>query len=192
MNNKISAPATVVTKIILEHSLFPMRFNITPRLLETDSKLNCTDGRPAGSPLAAREWPWLVPIFAVSRNGRRIEFLCAASLVTHRFLISAAHCFRDFVKPDGLVAYVGRKNIRDWADPETQPRSIKNIHIHPDFNATSLYSDIAVLELSSPVVKTRTVHPVCLWEGPADLDLIVGRKATVCLNVNRKLLMNKV
>lgn len=162
-----------------------MRFNITPRILDSnvDSKLNCNDDQPAG-PLAAGEWPWLVPIFAASKNGRNIEFLCAGSLITNRLLISAAHCFHKIENAKGLVAYVGRKNIRNWADAESQPRSLKNIHIHPDFNATTLYSDIAILELSSPVVRSRTARPVCLWQGSADLDLIVGRKATVRCDAN--------
>lgn len=92
--------------------------------------------------------------------------------------MSAAHCFGDISEHE-IVVYAGRHNIRNWADTESQPRVVKSIIVHPDYNQDTLYSDLVLLELTTPVVWSPTVYPVCLWNDPTDLDHIVGKKATV-------------
>lgn len=78
-----------------------------------------------------------------------------------------------------LVAYVGRFNIRRWSEDGTQPREISEIHIHPDYNSETLYSDVALLKLQQKVTISPFVNPACFWPESEDLSSIVGRKGVV-------------
>uniref|UniRef100_A0A8B9H1Y5 Zmp:0000001114 n=1 Tax=Astyanax mexicanus TaxID=7994 RepID=A0A8B9H1Y5_ASTMX len=95
------------------------------------------------------EWPWQVSLH-YSTNGHT----CGASIISNRWLLSAAHCFAS-LDPSGM-----QDQERD--DSNVQVREVQTIITHQDYNQLTQDNDIALLELKEPLVFSNTVHPVCL------------------------------
>uniref|UniRef100_A0A4W3JXD6 Peptidase S1 domain-containing protein n=1 Tax=Callorhinchus milii TaxID=7868 RepID=A0A4W3JXD6_CALMI len=81
------------------------------------------------------EWPW-----QVSLQMGMYGHICGASIVSNRWLLSAAHCFQD------------SDSIRYTAV----------ITVHSKYNQYTSDYDIALLELNAPVFFSDTIQPICL------------------------------
>ncbi|NXJ67323.1 TM11E protease, partial [Rostratula benghalensis] len=101
------------------------------------------------------EWPWQA---SIQLDGIH---RCGASVISHTWLVTAAHCFR------------GQRDPRRWTAsfgillrPPKQRKLVRRIIIHErysDFVFDHEY-DIAVVELTSAIEFTSDVHSVCLPE----------------------------
>ncbi|XP_041758524.1 suppressor of tumorigenicity 14 protein homolog [Coregonus clupeaformis] len=105
------------------------------------------------------EWPWQVSLHFQTRG-----HVCGASIISNRWLLSAAHCFKT-VNPENHVAsnwqtYSGMQD--QYKQDNVQRRLLKTIITHPDYNQMTYDYDIALLELSQPLEFTNTIHPICL------------------------------
>uniref|UniRef100_A0A4W3K8V7 Peptidase S1 domain-containing protein n=1 Tax=Callorhinchus milii TaxID=7868 RepID=A0A4W3K8V7_CALMI len=98
------------------------------------------------------EWPWQVSLQIRSH-------LCGASIISDRWLLSAAHCFQDNnANPSLWTAFFGSVIVGEGTS-----RTIERIITHPNFSIPGLFNnDIAVLELSSPLTFTDFIRPICL------------------------------
>uniref|UniRef100_A0ACB8EY50 Suppressor of tumorigenicity 14 protein n=1 Tax=Sphaerodactylus townsendi TaxID=933632 RepID=A0ACB8EY50_9SAUR len=108
------------------------------------------------------EWPWQVSLH-VGNEGHT----CGASVISQKWLVSAAHCFRDanfhrYSDPKSWTAFLGLLDQRNRSNASVQRRGIKRIIAHPSFNDFTYDYDIAVLELDSPVTFTKEIQPICL------------------------------
>ncbi|XP_068622679.1 serine protease snake-like [Battus philenor] len=98
-------------------------------------------------------------------------FKCGASLVTERFMITAAHCSRvkrgdiKIVDPVPKMVRVGVTNIsfKDMEYKPPQDSFIKRFIVHPYYRPPRKYYDIAVIELETPIMFTMMSHPACIW-----------------------------
>ncbi|XP_055317977.1 trypsin-like [Sitodiplosis mosellana] len=74
--------------------------------------------------------------------------MCAASILSDRFLVTAAHCCPHFIKPHIHQIVVGahsNKEEKYW---------VKQIFVHPNYTATpfaKLNNDIAMIQLEEPI-----------------------------------------
>lgn len=60
---------------------------------------------------------------------------------------------------------------------EVQDREVGKIFVHPDYNHTLYFNDIAILKLETPVEITNFVRPCCLWdEGSTSLDNVINKQ----------------
>uniref|UniRef100_A0A8C7CES6 ST14 transmembrane serine protease matriptase n=1 Tax=Oncorhynchus kisutch TaxID=8019 RepID=A0A8C7CES6_ONCKI len=105
------------------------------------------------------EWPWQVSLHFQTRG-----HVCGASIISNRWLLSAAHCFKT-ISPENHVAsnwqtYSGMQD--QYKQDTVQRSSVKTIITHPDYNQMTYDYDIALLELSQPLEFTNTIHPICL------------------------------
>ncbi|XP_059499560.1 transmembrane protease serine 11C-like isoform X1 [Stegostoma tigrinum] len=113
------------------------------------------------------EWPWQVSLQIGSH-------VCGASIISDKWLISAAHCFQKaFANPSNWKAYMGSIFVGRGIS-----RTITEIHVHPNYSIPMNFNnDIAVLELSSPVNFNKFIQPICL---PSSREVIsAGRKCTI-------------
>uniref|UniRef100_A0A8C8C085 Peptidase S1 domain-containing protein n=1 Tax=Oncorhynchus tshawytscha TaxID=74940 RepID=A0A8C8C085_ONCTS len=94
-----------------------------------------------GSDAGTGAWPW-----QVSLQMERYGHVCGATLVTSRWLISAAHCFQD----------------SDTINNAAATRQIRRIILHSQYDQFTSDYDIALLELSTPVYFNDLVQPVCV------------------------------
>uniref|UniRef100_A0A8C9THJ0 Suppressor of tumorigenicity 14 protein homolog n=1 Tax=Scleropages formosus TaxID=113540 RepID=A0A8C9THJ0_SCLFO len=109
------------------------------------------------------EWPW-----QVSLHIKGAGHVCGASVISNRWLVTAAHCVQDdskikYSQPGVWEVYLGlhdqtRKTDSKW----TEKRNLKNIICHPYYNSFTFDNDIALMELESPVTLNQYITPVCL------------------------------
>ena len=109
-------------------------------------------GRIVGGEEAANDtWSWTVSL----KIG--MSSLCAGSILSPEWIISAAHCF-DQIEPSSVKVYAG-SNAR-WFGLS---RDVMDIIVHPSYDHLQFQNDIALLRLTTPLNMTSpTVKPICI------------------------------
>uniref|UniRef100_A0A3B5QSP6 ST14 transmembrane serine protease matriptase b n=1 Tax=Xiphophorus maculatus TaxID=8083 RepID=A0A3B5QSP6_XIPMA len=103
------------------------------------------------------EWPW-----QVSLHFRGHGHTCGASVLSRRWLLTAAHCVQDeYTAADRWDAWLGL-HAQGQSNRWTVQRKVKRIVVHPDYDRVSLDSDIALMELEPDLVLNQNIWPVCL------------------------------
>ncbi|XP_051521960.1 suppressor of tumorigenicity 14 protein homolog isoform X1 [Myxocyprinus asiaticus] len=106
------------------------------------------------------EWPW-----QVSLHFKTDGHVCGASIISNKWLLSAAHCFiqpdTDYKIKSNWMTYSGLRDQK-IQDNTVQQRTLKTIITHPNYEPMSYDYDISLLELSQPLNFTNTVRPICL------------------------------
>ncbi|XP_075216405.1 venom protease-like [Lycorma delicatula] len=114
-----------------------------------------------GIPVKPKELPFMGLVGYGTKNN--VDWACGCSLISERFVLSAAHCTKD---PNaGLARWVrlgeldlSRKN--ETANP-VDFEIIRRIN-HPNYRSELVYNDIALYQLNSSVTFTDTIKPICL------------------------------
>jgi len=106
-----------------------------------------------GEETIKNEYPWQV---LMKRYGR---FMCGASIITNRAILTAAHCF-----DSGLQGWTVELGVHDRRRKEGHELELtpSKIVLHPNYNRQSKDNDIAIILLSRPVQFRKEYSPVCL------------------------------
>ncbi|XP_063771931.1 coagulation factor X-like [Pseudophryne corroboree] len=97
--------------------------------------------------------PWQVLI----RNSRGIDF-CGGSLISQRWVMSAAHCFEG-IDPHHVTIGDYDKYLRD---KDEQKIAVLEVFSHPYYLAEHYDNDIALVYLRSPAIFSEYTRPICL------------------------------
>ncbi|XP_026505687.1 coagulation factor X-like [Terrapene carolina triunguis] len=97
--------------------------------------------------------PWQVLI----RNSRGYGF-CGGSLISSRWVVTAAHCL-EIVKPHHVTVGDFDKHQREVKEQKIE---VQQSWIHPHYDSDNYNGDIALLYLSSDVVFNEYALPICL------------------------------
>ncbi|XP_052126172.1 proclotting enzyme-like [Frankliniella occidentalis] len=118
------------------------------------------------------EWPWIAALF----NGGR-QF-CGGSLIDSTHILSAAHCVAHMSSWDvaRLTVRLGDHNIRTNTETRHIEKKVRRVVRHRGFDSRTLYNDVAILTLDSPVQYRRDIRPICMPSGSAGYS---GKTATV-------------
>ncbi|XP_076803120.1 serine protease 33-like [Clavelina lepadiformis] len=120
-----------------------------------------------GYSAAKTAWPWMAQIVYQGKPATFESSLCGASLISDRWLLSAAHCFVNPRLPENahrdMVVYLGHTTnamYRFMAHFNRVERHIPQVFIHPEY--FNLRNDIALVQLDRPVVFNNVISPIGL------------------------------
>ncbi|XP_066565823.1 coagulation factor IX isoform X2 [Amia ocellicauda] len=124
----------------------------TPELPGSDN----SDVRIVGGDLEVQGGsPWQVLVHRKDGYG-----FCGGSLITERWVVSAAHCFDG--KPDHVTLGNYDKFVRNQ---DEQKIAVQALVVHPHYHADTYDSDIALLLLARPAMLGPYTSPICLPNG---------------------------
>ncbi|XP_027559698.1 coagulation factor IX-like isoform X3 [Neopelma chrysocephalum] len=125
-----------------------------PTQANTSSTWEHWDPRITGGMLCHRgHCPWQVLI----RDSRGVGF-CGGSLLSSRWVVTAAHCL-DLVSPHHVTVGDFDKYQREFKE---QKIAVERSWTHPHYDSNDYNGDIALLYLSNAVVFNEFAIPICL------------------------------
>ncbi|MGB0383728.1 MAG: trypsin-like serine protease, partial [Ardenticatenaceae bacterium] len=106
-------------------------------------------------------WPWMAALVDPNGGGQ----FCGASLIDSEWVLTAAHCVEDS-SPEDLDVVLGR---HDLDSSQGEQIDVSQIIVHPDYDADTNDSDIALLRLATPSSQ-QAISIV----GPSDSNLFAA------------------
>merc|ERR1712004_195871 len=105
--------------------------------------------------------PWQIRLGYT--EGRYAYTMCGGSIVSERFVITAAHCI-ELSKPNRKYNVIVGMHNRRKRDCYYKKVDVKRVIVHPSWNENRIAAgnDIAILELSESLRFNDAVQPICL------------------------------
>ena len=115
-----------------------------------------------GQQTEVNEYPWMVGLYYHPWSTQRTY--CGGSLISSRWILSAAHCFYDQDTPSNWHAGLGDHDYLITTETDHIDKDIATIINHPNYNDDTFDFDFALLKLDSEVDFSLhpTIRPICL------------------------------
>lgn len=108
------------------------------------------------------EFPWMVAVLKTNKTYDGFFAQCGGSIIHPKVILTGAHCISGS-KPEDIIIRAG-----EWDTQTTkerfpyQERKVSEIKIHYEYKSATLYNDIALLVLKSPLVFDKHISEICL------------------------------
>ncbi|XP_039431531.1 transmembrane protease serine 9-like [Culex pipiens pallens] len=110
------------------------------------------------------EYPHMTALGWTDPSTGKPDYACGGSLISDRFVVTAAHCGQNENKIPPDVVRLGDTNLATSEDDAfAQDIKIKRFNPHPSYKRTQKYFDIALIELEHAARLDAAVCPICLW-----------------------------
>ncbi|XP_018562474.1 serine protease persephone-like [Anoplophora glabripennis] len=120
-----------------------------------------------------------------------ISWDCSASIISKKFLVTAAHCIANLKQ---LVPKIVRLGVTKLNETNPQDFFIKNITVFPKYNPTSKHNDIALIEVNKEIKYSKKVCPACLYfknDDPTGLIVTGWGKTSIAIEDDRSNILQK-
>jgi secreted trypsin-like serine protease len=94
------------------------------------------------------EFPHMSAI-GIRRNSNHTDWICGGSLISEKFVLSAAHCALFGRKKPDVIRIGDQDLLSVHLGVFPQEFGVKNIIVHPQYKANLKYHDLALFELST-------------------------------------------
>lgn len=118
-----------------------------------------------GIPTSPGEFPHMAALGFREGVSNNLEFKCGGSLISEKYVITAAHCVEGTQKPS--IVRLGKTSLKDNEDmTQAVDVEISRFISHPDYRGSQSSLDISLIVLKEEVEFSSYVRPACL-----DIDL---------------------
>lgn len=108
-------------------------------------------------------WPWSVAVYELDPLNGQKAFICSGSLISERFILTAAHCIQqsrfDLLAPDEVFLKIASVRLDDWRADFFE---VEKIYVHPEYTVDRKTNDIALLKLKFGQRLPERARPICL------------------------------
>ncbi|XP_008277682.1 transmembrane protease serine 3 [Stegastes partitus] len=125
----------------------------TLKCLECGSRPQYSTRIVGGNISKPGQFPWQVSLHYKS------EHLCGGSIITSRWILTAAHCVYGFEDSSLWAVHVG---LTEQLIHGAQSLTVESIVYHSRYRHRGLDYDIALMKLARPLVFNGLVEPICL------------------------------
>lgn len=108
------------------------------------------------------QFPYLVSV-RYMKNGK-YEHHCGAAILSDRFVLTAAHCYKSKIKFNKYRISVGAAHREDPGELF----AIKRFVVHARYDAATKANDIAVIEMGSPLVLGAKIKAIEINRNPIE------------------------
>ncbi|XP_030370011.1 serine protease snake [Scaptodrosophila lebanonensis] len=176
-NFDTATSCTELKKSIFEERVgFSFLFPGAPIQYETFD--NCQSYTPLivnGLPAEPMEFPHMARLGHRTVNPASTEWFCGGTLISKRFVLTAAHCLET---PQGEINIVRLGELDFDSETENakpQDYAVEDYIKHPNFTDPELYNDIGLIKLAEDVGFDRYKHPACLpFEDGYQFDFFIA------------------
>ncbi|OCT93742.1 transmembrane protease serine 2 [Xenopus laevis] len=125
--------------------------------------INCglstkVDSRIVGGTVAiAGDWPWQISLLKQVGSS---TYLCGGSIITPYWIVTAAHCvYGSTSTPSAFKVFAGTLSLQSFS---SAGYLVGKALVHPNYASSTQNYDVALLKLTSALVFTNNLRPVCL------------------------------
>ncbi|XP_043193012.1 phenoloxidase-activating factor 3-like [Amphibalanus amphitrite] len=162
--------------------------------VDTRCGVNVPSAEPTKEAVHLGEYPWMARLGYTrrSKKSKRVVYSCGGTLITERYVLTAAHCVSRLPKDLAMTAVrLGEHNITTERDcletpsgevcsDEVQDFGVEEVIPHPEHHRPRQYhNDIALVRLDRPVERSEFVRPICLPFDPSVRRNITGKTVTL-------------
>ncbi|XP_065078150.1 serine protease snake-like [Ochlerotatus camptorhynchus] len=149
-------------KTIKVTSIIPLTLNPNPIKYSSFNCSKTVDLIVGGEATKPNEFPHQALLgWRQADDSNEYRFDCGGSLISERYVLTAAHCFKNGY-PD--IVRLGEHNLNDDSDNQVD-FEIESFSKHPLHRYAFSYHDIALVKLAENVRFSKVIRPACLWTG---------------------------
>ncbi|XP_044265437.1 uncharacterized protein LOC123011852 [Tribolium madens] len=137
------------------------------------------------------QFPWMALLGYRQKGLNYTQFLCAGSIITDRYVLTAAHCINLDRRLELVLVRLGEHDLLAQKDcftvnnyttcaPSHVDFTIQEVAVHKQYNTENIQNDIALIKVRGQIRFTEYVKPICLpFEKHLELKDLVTQKLTI-------------